>query len=280
MNIDSLRYFQVAARLGKLSRAAQELHVSQPTLTISIQKLEEHLGVMLFERTRHGVTLTSAGSRVLIDAQEILSSWEVLKSQAKEVETEVKGVLRIGCHSIVASYALPQILPKLLSQNPKLSVDLKHDLSRRIVHAVQANEIDIGLVINPSRASDLVLREVLRDEVTCLKHKSVKDNSVIIYDPNLFQSQSILEKLKKKKIEFGQRIESSSLEVIARFLSERVGHAILPSRAVPPHLKEHVVESFSEIAPFEDKLYLAFKPTFRTSHLGKATLDVFKDLKF
>lgn len=279
MNIDTLRYFTVAAKAGNFSRAAKDLHVSQPTLTISIKKLEETLGVTLFERSKKGVRLTNEGKTALEQIEMLTKLWDELCRSSLVKDESVRGTIRVGCHSAVAQYTLPHILPKLLNDHPLLKIQLSHDLSRKILVAVQNSEVDIGLVINPAPAEGLILAQLAEDEVTIWKKKGLKNNSVLIYDPNIFQTHAILDKLRKKKIYFDQIIESSDLNVIFSLLHSGTGHALLPKRVAFNTVdKAQIAESFPELDCFKDKLFVAYKPSLRKNPAAKVIIDALKAL--
>lgn len=269
MDIQTLRYFKVISQIGNLSRAAQELHVSQPTLTVTIKKLEEELGVSLFERSKKGVILTPSGLDTLRYAETLLQTWEELKKSSLSSEIEVKGLVQLGVHPSVARYTLPYFLPNLMKKYPDLRLKLHHDLSRNILNMVLEHRCDVGLVINPEPHADLVIKELLQDEVRVWKKKGSKNSDILVIDENLFQTQTLLERLKKKNIHYPRIIRSSNLEVVASLLDTGMGHAILPER-VARQSGISIEEAHSDIPPFKDTLSLVYRPNFRKAALGKA----------
>lgn len=272
MDTEVLRYFKVAAQTGNMSRAAAELHISQPTLTVAIKKLEEELQVLLFERSKKGITLTTAGKKVFNQVEELLQSWNTLKREAGNASEEVRGVVRLGVHISVGCYFLPLFMPELLKKNPHLNIQLKHDLSRNVFQHMLNNQIDVGLVMNPENHPDLIIKEVAQDEVTVWRKKSGSVGDTLIYDPSLFQTQWILKQLQKKGHQFPRKIESSSLEVITSLLRAGAGHAILPKR-VAQQSSFPMEASFSGLPVYKDSLCLVYRPSFRKTALGRAVID-------
>lgn len=272
MDIQTLKYFKMVAQIGNMSRAAQELHVSQPTLTVTIKKLEEELGVSLFERSKKGVTLTPAGIDTLRHTETLLQSWDELKTSSLSAVNEVKGLVQLGVHASVARYTLPYFLPTLMKKHPDLRINLHHDLSRNILNMVLEHRCDVGLVINPEPHADLVIKDLLQDEVRVWKKKGSKNADILIVDDNLFQTQTLLERLKKKGLHYTRQIRSANLEVVASLLESGMGHAILPER-VARGSGIAIEEAQPEVPPFKDTLSLVYRPHFRKTALGKAFIE-------
>nr|WP_295905865.1 LysR family transcriptional regulator [uncultured Bdellovibrio sp.] len=279
MDIDVLKYFKTIARTGNMSRAAQELHVSQPTLTVAIKKLEEMLGVTLFERSKKGVTLTPSGLQIYQYSDQMIELWEEMLREAGSLDQTVKGTIRLGVHPSVARYTLPVFFPALLKEHPLLNIQLMHDLSRNVLQMVRDSLIDVGLVMNPEKHPDLIIKEVCEDEVTVWKKKGSVINDTLIFDSNLFQAQAILERLQKKGIRYSRKISSSNLEVIASLLQAGAGHAILPKRVILANTAA-IEEAHEQIASFKDSLCLVYRPSLKRSATGKAFIEAVTKSKF
>lgn len=255
-----------------MSRAAKELHISQPTLTVAIKKLEEELKVILFERSKKGITLTAPGVQIYNQVDALLQNWDSLRRDAGNTSEEVRGTVRLGVHVSVGCYFLPLFMPELLKKHPLLQIQLKHDLSRNVLLSILNNQIDVGLVMNPESHPDLVMKEVAQDEVTVWKRKSGSVLDTLIYDPSLFQTQWILKQLQKKGHHFSRKIESSSLEVIASLLRSGSGHAVLPKRVAQQYAFA-LEASFSGLSSYKDSLCLVYRPSFRKTATGRALID-------
>lgn len=225
-----LRYFQEIARTLNLSRAAERLGVGQPALSLAVKRLEDSLEAQLFLRRNRGLVLTSAGQRLLRESNLLLSAWESLVAETKKSEVELTGRYTLGCHPSVAIYSLKNILRNLYETYPTLEIQLKHDLSRIICEGVISGNIDFGLVVNPVPHPDLVIHKLTTDEVGFWRTPSGLER-VLIFNPDLTQSQALLKKMKKKMI-FDRFITSENLEVIATLAGAGVGAAILPGRVV------------------------------------------------
>lgn len=292
---EALRYFNELTKTLNMSRAAERLGVTQPTLSHSLRRLEETLGEELFARSKRGLKLSPAGGRLLEKSQELQVCWDAVLKSVHEETNEVKGRVRLGCHTAVAQYTLPRFLPSMLKTYPNLNVVFNHGLSRHMTEMVVSGGLDLALAINPRPHPDLVIKELVRDRVTVWVSAGCLNPDVLLVEPDLIQSQDVLGKLRKKGIRFERIIESSSLEVIAQLLIAGVGCAILPER---------VVEAFSVVktgttnspaaatkttmsvamptalkdAPvFHDRLCVVYKQEFRKTEKGKAVLRSLQD---
>ncbi len=234
-----LRYFQEIAHTGNLSRASERLGVGQPALSLALKRLEEVLEVSLFFRRSRGLTLTSAGQRLLRESNRLLAAWELVVSETKKSETEMVGRYTLGCHPSVAIYALKDVIKDLYSSFSDIEIHLVHGLSRIICEGVISGNIDFGIVVNPAKHPDLIIHKLADDEV-CFWRSAKGLEDVLIYNPALIQSQTLLKKIKRKGT-FKRSIASESLEVIATLAGSGAGIAILPNRvakAIAPGLKK------------------------------------------
>src|SRR3990167_3378389 len=245
-----LVYFIEVANLLNLSRASEALGISQPSLTLAMQRLECVVGEAIMTRHKRGITLTRAGNYLLAHAKSLVEQWEAIKTESIASVREVQGCIKIGCHVSLALNALPKFLPELIEKNPKLDIQLHHDLSRRITEQVINHKIDLGIAANPVRHPDLVISHLYCDKVRLWRANTLNKNTdvlsgdaVLICDPDLIQTKSILKKLKNAKITNARMLCSNNLEVIAKLTSKGCGIGVLPScvaepwKLVPVHRK-------------------------------------------
>src|SRR5690349_7643935 len=102
-----LQYFIEVSNTLNVSRAAERLGISQPTLSLAIQRLEHGFGAPLLLRSKSGVTLTNAGRKLVAQARHLLDEWEKIRQDALKDESEIRGRYTLGCHASVALYSLP-----------------------------------------------------------------------------------------------------------------------------------------------------------------------------
>ena len=226
-NRDILNFLE-AAKVGNFSRAAVRLGMTQPSLTRSIHKLEAALGVSLFIRSKAGVRLTRAGNQLLPLTKELAENLDKIRRTLTQEDEELMGSFLIGCHSSVAIYSVNHFFPKVAAHFKRVEFQFVHDLSRKIVDNVIAGQIDFGIVINPVKHPDLVIKEIARDEIGFWRAEKTELDT-LIYDPELSQAQWLLAKI-EKKMRFKRFIKSSNLEVIAEIVAQGCGVGILPAR--------------------------------------------------
>lgn len=236
---DELKYFIEITNTLNFSRAAERLGISQPTLSLSIKHVEGIINEKLFRRHKHGVSLTQAGKQLLAHSKMLLQYWDQVKSKAIASHRDTQGSFVIGCHPTLALHCLSGFLPSLLEQYPKLEISFEHDVSRKITEQVISLAIDIGIVVNPIRHPDLIIRKLCDDEMTLwranVKSKIQQFNSdiaTIICDPQLTQTQVLLKTCKKMGLSYARIMPTSSFEVIASLTAKGCGIGILPRRVV------------------------------------------------
>ncbi|MBC7690283.1 MAG: LysR family transcriptional regulator [Methylotenera sp.] len=260
-----LTYFVEVASSLNLSRAAERLGISQPSLTLAIQRLEHSVGTPLLIRSKRGVTLTQSGKQLLVHARELLQRWDAVKGQALASVHEIQGSYTLGCHPSVALYSLAKFLPELQEKNPGLEIRLLHELSRKVTEAVIRMEADLGIVINPVRHPDLVLRKLCDDEVTVWVgdgRRKVQDHrtgeAVLICDPEMLQTQDLLGKLKKCGIGYSRVLASSNLEVITQLVAHGAGIGIIPQRVVNSSRYRNL-KRVPKAPVFRDEIFLTYR---------------------
>lgn len=154
---DQLEAFGTVARTGNFTRAARELHLSQPALSRRITNLEEQLETVLLVRGRGGATLTDAGRRLLgfVEAQRSLEA-DVVGDLAGAAGAEYRGVVRIaGVSSLVPAVALPALAP-FLRDHPAVQIEIHREVDRRLVDALAAGRIDFAIAQDTAQAVGIV----------------------------------------------------------------------------------------------------------------------------
>lgn len=268
-----LSYFLEVYNARNISRAAERLGITQPSLSLSLKRLESLLTVKLFARSKSGMEPTKEGDILAKDVEALLVEWSRIGDKAKDANLTVKGSVRIGCHASVAMYAVKPWINSLTSKYGELDVFFSHDLSRKILEQVVSFKLDIGLVINPVSHPDLVIKTLTSDEVTlrCVKKKAV-DKSTLIYDPALVQVQSLLGSLKKKKITFKRHLTSSNLEFVEHLTSLGAGVGVLPARVCKS--KTEVFDA--SLKPFKDELCLVYRADLPKTKSFEVVLEEIK----
>ncbi|MCB0351221.1 MAG: LysR family transcriptional regulator [Bdellovibrionales bacterium] len=263
-------YFMEIAKALNISRAAERLGITQPTLTVSLQRLERDIGTPLVLRDKSGVRLTSAGETFLAGARNLLDIWLNLKSQTSKVNLSPSGRYKIGAHPSVALYSWAKILRTICQKYPDIDFEFSHDHSRNITDQVIQSEVDFAVVVNPAQHLDLVLKKIGDDRVEpWVSSKKTYEKSTLIYDPEMLQSQSILSKIRNHN--FTQYIHTDNLEVLASLTDEGAGVGLLPGRVAKSGLRFHLKPLSKNSPHFNDSLYFIYRKD-RHSTLGSQDL--------
>jgi DNA-binding transcriptional LysR family regulator len=282
-----LTYFVEVAATLNISRAAERLGISQPSLSLAVKRLEDAVGVALLVRSKSGVSLTRSGQQFVIEARQLLDNWERVRGDAVRQETELTGRYSLGCHESVALYTFPQILPTILETNPHLSFKLTHGLSRQVTDDVIGFKIDFGIAVNPVEHPDLVIKLLAKDEVelytgpTKTPLNDPKSNAaILISDPDLMQSQSLYKQIRKKGWDFPRTLTSSNLEVIASLVAAGSGVGILPGR-VAGRNQEQKLRRLGGGPKYADRICLVYRAdaqkTRASKNLIKSLSNALKD---
>lgn len=163
MDLRDLRYFAAIAEHGSMTAAAKALHVSQPTLTVAMQNLEEELKTQLFVRDRSGVKLTATGDELLKHASEVFLLLERAEQRVKGLEREEEGTFVIGSNESLGAYFLPDFMARFLRDHPKIELTLHNESSAAVRESVIERRTHFGIVVNPHPHPDLVIVELFHD---------------------------------------------------------------------------------------------------------------------
>jgi DNA-binding transcriptional LysR family regulator len=163
MDIHQLKTFVVVAREGSITRASEQLHLSQPAVSAHIKAMEDTLGVTLFERTSRGMSLTRDGERLLGKAEQTLASHQELMAEAARIKGRLTGRLRLGASSNSSKTAIGHLLIGLSERFPEIEVALRHGTSVEILSGVRNGTLDAGYYIETGDPEpDLATVEVSR----------------------------------------------------------------------------------------------------------------------
>ena len=271
-----LRYFVEVAHTSNVSRAAERLGVSQPSLSLAIQRLEKSFGVPLLIRSKSGVKLTKAGDKLLVQARSLLHEWEKIRGEALKDDHEVRGRYILGSHPAVALYSFSRFLPELLRKHPGLEISMVHGLSREITEEVISFKVDFGIVMNPISHPDLVIRNLCQDEVVLWTgpgksplQDPASGEAVLICDTNLAQTQFLLAQIRKQGLHFKRVLTSTDIEVVASLTAAGAGIGILPHR-VATRIADYKLRRLERHnLKFTDRLCLIFRSDAQRSKASR-----------
>ncbi len=168
LNVHQLKIFRTVVRAGSFSRAAEELRITQPSVSIQVRELERALGVELFEQVGKRIFLTEAG-RVLDEyAVRILTLLEEAERAVRDLRGGASGPLRVGANNTPATYLLPPLLARLRQQAPEAEITLEVLPTRRVYEKLLRNELDVGVVGDGMRHESIVHFPYYTDELVVI----------------------------------------------------------------------------------------------------------------
>ena len=160
MTLTEMRYIVALARERHFGKAADACHVSQPTLSVALKKVEGQLGSPLFERGASDVRITPLGERIIAQATKVLEEAVKLEEIADSTGDPLSGQLRVGIIYTIAPYLLPQMIPALNREAPKMPLFLKEDFTANLIPALKAGELDVIVIALPFAEPGLVAQPV------------------------------------------------------------------------------------------------------------------------
>ncbi len=176
-----LQVFYSVARLLSFTKAAEELHMTQPAVTFQVRQLEEQFNTRLFDRTHNRISLTDAGKRVYEFAGRIFELYSEMDNSVRELTGDVSGVLILGASTTVAEYMLPSLLGNFKEKNPEVIIRLKVGNTDGIVTMVENNTIDLGVVEAPVYNKNLVVEKCRMDQLVVIvppNHELAKEEVI------------------------------------------------------------------------------------------------------
>jgi LysR family hydrogen peroxide-inducible transcriptional activator len=262
MTLTEMRYIVALARERHFGKAAEACHVSQPTLSVAIKKVEGQIGSVLFERTANDVRITALGERIVDQARRVLEEAVKLEEIAEATGDPLSGQLRVGIIYTIAPYLLPQLIPGLSREAPAMPLFLKEDFTANLVPALKAGELDVIVIALPFAEPGLVAQPVYDEPfrvVVPAGHPWVGrpnipaaelegQNLLLLGQGNCFRDQ-VLESCPRLSGHEGQAhaLEGSSLETIRYMVASGAGVAVMPSTAADPLVER---EPMVRVLPF------------------------------
>ena len=263
MEMHQLRYVVAVARTRNFSRAAESCHVSQPSLSQQIQKLEDELGHRLFERTRREARLTNAGEAFLRRATAILEEVEAVRREVSEVQELKSGTLKMGVLPTIAPYLLPRLMGVFTPKYPGIELVVQEDTTAQLTRQVLSCEIEMAIVSDPFEERGLQSKELFEEELVVAlppHHSLCRKKEIGISD--LEQEPFILMKeghclgdqvtrfCQRRELQPRIRFRSAQLETLQALVWSGLGISLIPEMATQPGVQNRpVYRSLSGIKP-------------------------------
>ncbi len=250
MNIPELRYVVALAREKHFGRAASACFVSQPTLSVAVKKLEEELGVPLFERARHEVRITPAGERVIEQAQRALEAIESVRQVAQTESDQLSSPLRIGAIFTVGPYLFPDLISNLREQTPQMPLLVEENYTAVLAERLKQGDLDVIIISLPFDEPNILTLPLYEEPFVILlpaahpltarktlRSRDLEDETILMLGAgHCFRDQVIdaCPACAPKAARDEQSIyttEGSSLETIRHMVASGMGLTVLPCTA-------------------------------------------------
>jgi len=282
MTLTELRYIVMLARERHFGRAAEKCHVSQPTLSVALKKVEQRHGVILFERSSSDVRLTPIGEQVAIQAERVLVEAARLKEITEQGKDPLVGTLRLGVIYTIAPYLLPRLVPAMHSFAPLMPLYLQENFTHNLAEQLRQGQLDAILVAHPFVERGIVTLAVY-DEPFCLalsaghplaEQASIDpkqiagENLLLLGNGNCFRDQ-VVQACPRLAEPGGAEgaLEGSSLETIRHMVASGAGISIVPVSAAkswPQNEPLLQFRPFIDPAPFR-RVVVAWRASFPRS---------------
>lgn len=250
MTLTELRYLVALAREHHFGRAAEACHATQPTVSVAIRKLEEELGVRLFERGTAEVRLTEIGERVVGQAQRVLEQAAGIREIARQGRDPLVGPLRLGAIYTVGPYLLPALVRQLQQDAPQMPLFLAENFTVRLIEMLRNGEIDAAVLALPLPEAGLAIRPLYDEPFVAAvprnhpwaRRKAVAmaelagQTTLLLGSGHCFRDQVLAAcpELERGTADGMRRLlEGSSLETIRQMVASGIGVTALPQTSVP-----------------------------------------------
>ncbi len=251
-SLRQLQYVVAVADGLSFHRAADDCHVSQPSLSLQIAELERVLAIKIFDRNRHRVALTAAGREFVESARAVLRAADALVETARRCTDPLSGTLRIGVIPTISPYWLPQLTPALQKVYPQLRIMWLEDKTRALVRALQANEVDAALVALEAEIGEVERQVIAKDpfvlvapaenplvaKSTPAKASELHGATVLVLDDEHCFGKQALEFCLRAKAR-DQEFRATSLATLISMVAAGMGVTLLPTLAVPSEVRIH-----------------------------------------
>ena len=267
MTLRHMKIFEAVFRHSNITKAAEELHLAQPSVSVAVRELEEYYGICLFERLGRRIIPTELGKEFYGYALHIVSLFDEMEQKIRN--WDALGVIRIGASITIGTHILPPLLKQYQELYPELRTEVTIGKSAVIEQHILENKIDIGLIENQSEHPDINVLPFMEDYMQAIV---APDHPLAKYSQVTLEQLAQYPFLMREKGSAGREIldacfaleqitvhplwESASTQAIVRGVAEGLGVAVLPCLLIRKNIEEHTVKMIPFPQPLTRKLNL------------------------
>lgn len=286
MTLTELRYVVTLARERHFGRAAERCHVSQPTLSVAVKKLEDELGIPLFERSKNSIRVTETGKRIIDQAQRVLDQVGVIRDMAQDGKNQLNAPLKVGAIYTIGPYLFPHLLPELRRAAPDMPLYIEENYTATLRQKLRQSELDAIIIALPFEEPEVVTLPLYDEPFVVLlpgdhpltKRESLtaeelaKEQLLLLGPGHCFRDQvlescpPLVDAVTRNPSAAAPSLvtEGSSLETIRHMVASGLGITVLPlSAATAMQYDESIlaVRPFAAPVPYRT-VALAWRVTF------------------
>ncbi|MCE5286134.1 MAG: LysR family transcriptional regulator [Pelosinus sp.] len=283
MQLRQMEYFQMVSKMKSVTKAAELLNVSQPSVTVAIKKLEEELGVSLFDRNFKKLVLTREGQIFLKRTEKILSAAQYALDEMRDCKAANKVDIKIGITPIVGAMIFPDIFEKFLAEYPHCKVKFSEEGSLMVRELLQKGALDLGILITSNIAPELEKIAIATEQihvcfaanhplhkVSAVPFRELSKYSFLLFKEDTYIRQMILDECERHQFIPNIGFSSRQIETILGLVEKGVGISFLPEVIIKKHAN---IRSCPLAEPLFIQVGIAWNSTRYQSNVCKTLVD-------
>lgn len=293
MNLRDLQYLVAVAETGHFGKAAKRCYVSQPTLSSQIKKLEDQLGITVFERTNRSVKITPVGEKIIDHARNSIEQAEAIDLIARAHRDPMSGVLRVGAIPTLSPYLTPLILAPLLKSYPHLELVLTEETTTNLEERLRNHDIDVALLATPFKEEGLIEHQLFDEPFWLIHPKNhslyTKDditrddlhelNMLLLSDMHCLSKQVMkVCRLKERREGIVETLGAFTLETLVQLVAAGYGCTLVPALSIHGGwmTASGVIARKLDIPEAKRRIRMVYRNSFPQPQTLKALADVIK----
>lgn len=275
MTLNELKFAVALAKARNFRKAAEVCFVSQPALSLAVKKLEDELGVMLFERNRNDVTMTAVGELVIEQATRVIEEANRVKEIARQGNNQLIGTLKLGVIYSIGPYLLPEIIPFLREAAPEMPLIVEENLTSHLEAQLRNGVIDVAIVALPFEVPGIKTTPLYEEEFMvvvpsshawanrdAIRPEELADEKILLLNSGHCFSNQVLQacpRLSKN----GEVLQGNSLDTVRNMVASNLGITVLPKSATIARYQNPLIKVIPFVQPVPKRqVALAWRKSF------------------
>jgi LysR family hydrogen peroxide-inducible transcriptional activator len=276
MTLNELRFIVAVAQERNFRRAAEKSFISQPALSLAIQKLEEELGLKIFERGKSEVTLTPVGTAIVEQAQRVLEEAEQIREIAAQGKNQLTTPLRVGIIHSVGPYLLPDLIPALKKVAPHMPLEVEENVTANLDTLLRNGKLDVIIIALPFGDAGILTRPLYDEpfevvvssehrwsERTTIKAPELAEEKVLLLNSGHCFSNQVAEACPDLNRKGADIQQGTSLETIRNMVASGLGITVLPASSNSARYRSRLLKVIPFAKPVPSRrIALAWRKSF------------------